>query len=136
MKSLKISKGAIMTWLTVMEYLCHKGPLVNISRSFPHITWCITRSTRRVPLVEQELRTLPRHLSSPSDFSGGGSCYSVFSFMCMFCRSLFFLLYFFLWSFCYLSFDLRLLITPLFGVFKFFLLPNSKLVDNCTLPQK
>ena len=89
MKSLKISKGAIMTWLTVMEYLCHKCPLVNISRSFPHITWCITRSTRRVPLVEQELRTHPRHLSSPSDFSGGGSCYSVFSFMGMFCRSLF-----------------------------------------------
>ena len=36
-----------------------------------------------------------------------GSCYSIFSFMCMFCRSLFVLLSF-SWPFCFLSFDLRL----------------------------
>jgi hypothetical protein len=29
-----------------------------------------------------------------------GSCYSIFSFMCMFCRSLFVLLYFFFWPLC------------------------------------
>jgi hypothetical protein len=39
----------------------------------PHsrlITGCVTRLTRRVPLVEQELHTLPEHLSSPPVFSG------------------------------------------------------------------
>jgi hypothetical protein len=43
-------------------------PLVVItSRSFPYsclVTGFITRLTRRVPLVEQELPTLPEHLSS------------------------------------------------------------------------
>ena len=60
-----------------------------------------------------------------------GSCYSIFSFKCMFCRSLFLLfpfvirfkcmfyrslfvfLSFFLWPLCCLSFDLRILITLL-----------------------
>ena len=41
--------------------------------------------------MDQELLTVPEHLSSPSVFSEG-SCYSIFSFMCMFCRSLFVLL--------------------------------------------
>ena len=47
--------------------------VVNTSRSFPHsrlITGFVTRLTRRVPLVEQELLTLPVHLSSPPVFSG------------------------------------------------------------------
>jgi len=42
-----------------------------------------------------ELRTLVSHLSSLQVFIGG-SCYSIFSFMCMFCGSLFVLLYCFL----------------------------------------
>ena len=43
-----------------------------------------------------------------------GSCYSIFSFMCMFCRLLFVLLSFFFWPLCCLSFfDLRVLFTPL-----------------------
>jgi len=43
-----------------------------------------------------------------------GSCYSIFSFMCMFCRSVFVLLSFFFWSLCFLYFsELRILITPL-----------------------
>ena len=71
----------------------------------------ITRLTRRVPLVEKELPTNPEHLSSPPVFSGG---YSIFSFMCMLWRSLFFLLYFFVWSLCCLFFfDIWILITPL-----------------------
>ena len=42
------------------------------------------------------------------------SCYSIFSFMCMFCRSLFVLLSFFFWPLCGLFFfELRILITPL-----------------------
>ena len=47
--------------------------VVNTSRSFPHswlITGFVTRLTRRVPLVEQELLTLPEHLSSSLVFSG------------------------------------------------------------------
>jgi len=61
--------------LTVMEYLCHKWPrlVVNTSRSFPR-SWLIigfvTRLTRRVSLVEQELLTLSEHLNSPPIFSG------------------------------------------------------------------
>jgi hypothetical protein len=79
--------------------------VVNISRSFPHsrlITGFVTRLTRWVPLVEQELLTLPEHL-----------CYSSFSFMCMFCRSLFFLLYFFFWPLLCLFFDIQILMYPL-----------------------
>ena len=43
------------------------------------------------------------------------SCYSIFSFMCLFCRSLFVLLSFFsFWPLCCLFFfDIRILITPL-----------------------
>ena len=41
--------------------------------------------------MDQELLTLPEQLSSPPVFKWG-SCYSIFSFMCMFCRSLFVLL--------------------------------------------
>jgi hypothetical protein len=69
--------------------------VVNTSQSFPHsrlITGFVPRLTRRVPLLEQELLTLPH------EFNLGfywGSCYSIFSFICMFFRSLFVLLYFF-----------------------------------------
>jgi hypothetical protein len=43
-----------------------------------------------------------------------GSCYSIFSFLCMFCRSLFVLLSFFFWPLhCLFFYDLRLLITLL-----------------------
>jgi hypothetical protein len=45
---------------------------VNTSRSLPHswlITGFVTRLTRRVPLVEQVLPTLPEHLSSLPVFS-------------------------------------------------------------------
>ena len=88
---------------------------VNTFRSFPHsrlITGFVTRLTRRVPLVEQELLNLPEHMSSPRDRFLVGFCYSIFSFMCMFCRSLFVLLYFFFWPLCCLFFfDIRILIT-------------------------
>jgi hypothetical protein len=54
--------------------------VVNTSRSFPHcwlISGFVTRLTRRVSLVEQELLTLPEHMRSTR----------VFSFICMFCWS-------------------------------------------------
>ena len=76
-----------------------------LSRSFPHsrlITGSVTRLTQWVPLVEQEHELTP------------GSCYAIFSFICMFCRSLFVLLYFFFWPLCCLFFfDIRILIAPL-----------------------
>jgi len=61
-------------------------------------------------LVEQDLLTLT---CLAPEFTPV-SCYSIFSFMCIFCRSLFVLLYFFFWPLCCLFFcDLRILITPL-----------------------
>ena len=42
-----------------------------------------------------------------------GSCCSIFSFMCMFCRSLFVLLHIFVWPLCCLSYDIWILNTPL-----------------------
>jgi hypothetical protein len=47
--------------------------VVNTSSSFPHswlITGFVTRLTRRVLLVEQEIPTFPEHLNSPPVFSG------------------------------------------------------------------
>jgi hypothetical protein len=50
-------------------------------------------------------------LSGATEFTHGfywGSCYSIFSFICMFCRSFFVLLYFFFWPLCCLFFfDIR-----------------------------
>ena len=51
-----------MTWLTDIEYLFHKWP--RICSTF------LTRLTRRVPLAEQELLTLPEHVISPPVFRG------------------------------------------------------------------
>jgi hypothetical protein len=59
-----------MTWLTAMEYLCHK---ISTSRSFPYswlITRFVTRWTRQVSLVERELLTLLEHECSPMVFIG------------------------------------------------------------------
>jgi hypothetical protein len=59
--------------------------VVNTSRSFPHsrlIIGFVTRLTRKVPLVEQELLTLPEHLSSPPVFSGVRVIRSLVLFVC------------------------------------------------------
>ena len=88
-------------------------PLVNASRSFPHswlVTGFVTRLIQRVSLVEHTLLTLQEHLSSYPDFSG---VVLLFSFLCMFCRSLFVLLSFYFWSLCFLFLYLRILIIPL-----------------------
>ena len=62
-----------MTWLTVMEYLCHKWSRIcsTCRKHFPVlssfmtqvITGFATRLTWWVPLVEQKLPTLPEHLA-------------------------------------------------------------------------
>jgi hypothetical protein len=72
--------------------------VVNTCRSFPHsqlITGFVTRLTRRVPLVEQELPTLPEHLSSPPVFSGVRVTRSLVLYVCFVDRCL---------SFCTFSF--------------------------------
>ena len=55
-----------------VTHLCKGTIVVNTSRSFPH-SWFLTRFATRltwwVPLVEQELLTLPEHMSSPPVFS-------------------------------------------------------------------
>jgi hypothetical protein len=69
------------------------------------------KSNMWVPLVEQELLTLPEHLSSPPVFSGVRVAQSCRCFVdhC-----------FFFWSLYYLSiFDLQLLNIPL-GIFEYF----------------
>jgi len=75
--------------------------VVNTSRSFPHsrlITVFVTRLTRRVPLVEQELLTLPEYRSSPpvfnlTFFARGRMCLNVQSMDISIRHLRFFLLY-------------------------------------------
>jgi hypothetical protein len=74
---------------------------------FSSVSWC--------PLVEQELPTLPENMSSPLIFSEVRVARSLL-FSVVFCRSLFVLLSFFIWSLCYLFFfDLRILITWIYN---------------------
>ena len=78
-------------------------------RSFPH-SLLITRVTRWVPRVEQDLLTLPEHLSYPPVFSVARSLV----FCVVFCSSLFVLVFFFFWPLhCLSFFDVRLMIVPL-----------------------
>ena len=105
--------------------------IVNTSRSFPCswlITGFVTRLTRRVSLVKQELPTLPEHLSSPPVVSGVcvtrslvlyvffvDRCFVLFS--CGHCVVLLFTdsdyPFGILWPLCCLSFYLQILITRL-----------------------
>ena len=65
--------------------------VVSTFRPFPHswfVTGFVTRVTRRVPLVEQSLPTLPEHLSSLSVFREVSVTRSLVL-SAMFCRSLF-----------------------------------------------
>ena len=61
------------------------------------ITGFVTILTRRVPLVEQELLTLPEHLSSPPIFSGVRVTRSLVSYVCFVDHCLSFCAF----SFCY-----------------------------------
>ena len=66
-------------------------------------------------LVEQELLTLPDHLSSPPVFSEVLVTRSLV-YMCMLCRSLFVLFSYFFWPLCCMYFfDLQILITSPLG---------------------
>jgi hypothetical protein len=71
--------------MTVDVFLCRNHKL---NLSFPHsrlITGFITKVTRWVPHVEQELLSLPEHLDL--DFGGNRVARSLV-FLVMFCRSL------------------------------------------------
>ena len=83
--------------------------VVNTSRSFPHswlITWFVTRLTRQVSLVEQELLTLPEHMSSPPVFSGVRVTRSLVLYVCFVYRCL---------SFCSFSFGHCVLCPSIYG---------------------
>ena len=106
--------GISVSQMTMHGYV----PLVvNTSRSFPHsrlITGFVTRITRRMPLVEQELPTLPEHR-----FLVGFVLLDLYSLCVCFADRC---LSFFFWPLCCLFFfDIRILIT---------LLASSNLVDN------
>ena len=98
-----------------MEHLCHKYVLlfINTSQSFPHlwlITGLVTIVTRQVPLMEQELLTLPEHLSSSPFITRVRVTWSLVLCVCFVdhCLSFFF------WLLCCLFFlDWRILITSL-----------------------
>jgi hypothetical protein len=69
---------------------------VNTSPYFPHswlITGFVTRLTRRVSFVEQELLTLSEHLSSPPGFSGVPVTRSAGLYVCFVDRCLSFVLF-------------------------------------------
>ena len=73
---------------------------------------CRLTVTRQLSHVEQELLTLPEHLSSHPVF-GGVRVARFLVFCVVFCRSSLVILYFFFWPLCCLSFlDLPILITP------------------------
>ena len=95
--------------------------VINTSRSFPHswsITGFVTRLTRRVPLVEQEIPTLPEHPSSPPIFSWVRVSRSLV--LWVFCRLLFVLFSFGHCALCFSStYGFWL---PPFGIFKLFLI--------------
>jgi len=77
------------------------------------MTGFVTRLTHRVSLVEQELLTLPEHMSVHPVISEVHVARSLI--LCvMFCRSSFVILSISFWLLCCLSFfDVRILITPL-----------------------
>ena len=104
-----------MTWLTVMEYICYKCPRIcsTCRKHFPAfprswlVTGFVTGLIRWVSLVEQELLTLPQHLSSPPVCSGVRVTRSLVLYVCFVDRCL----YFFVWPLFCLFFDIRILIT-------------------------
>ena len=91
--------------------------MVSTSRSSPHtclITGFVTRLTRQVSLVEQELLTILEHLSSPPVFSGVCVTRSLVLCVCFVDRCL---------SFCTFSFGHCVVCSDYpFGIFKLFLI--------------
>ena len=103
-----------------MEYMCYKLPRIcsTCRKHFPVLSSFVTYH-RVCSQINTTGVTSGAGTACPSgapDFTPGfywGLCYSIFSFICMFCRSLFVLLYFFFWPCCLFFFDIWILITPL-----------------------
>ena len=103
------------SWRSVyMEYMCHKWPWIcsTNSKRFQVLShsWFfigfVTRAIRRVALVEQELLTLPEHLSAPPVSSGIRVTRSLV--LCaIFCRSLFVPMSSFCWLLCCLKIRIK-----------------------------
>ena len=102
--------------------------VVRTSPSVPHswlITGFVTSLTRPVPLVDQELPTLPKHLSSPPVFSGVRVTRSLVLYVCFVDRCLSFCTFFFgHWAVC--SSSIYGFWLPPFGIFKLFSHINTK----------
>jgi hypothetical protein len=123
--SVHITTHVFLIWIllmTIQHYVINFVYVTNDHRYVPLVvstcrsfsrSWLITRVTRQVSLVEQELPTLLEHLSSLPDFREVHVAWSLV-FCVMFCRSLFVLMSFIFWPLCCLSFfDLQIMITPL-----------------------
>jgi hypothetical protein len=110
-----------MTWLTAMEYLCHKLPRIcsTCRKHFPVLSSFMTyyRIFNYINTTGVTSGAGTVYPSGAPEFTPcfkWGSCFSIFSFICMFYRSLFVRLYFFFWPLCYLFFfGMRILIAPL-----------------------
>jgi hypothetical protein len=103
---------ATMTWLTVMKYLCPKRPRIcsTCRTHFPVLSSFATyyRVCKKSNTTGATSGTGIAYPSGAPEFT---SCYSILSFICMFYRSLFVLLYFFFWPLCcLLFFVIRILI--------------------------
>ena len=104
----------------------HNGQKKKVQKGKEDIYWIGAETTNRslltsVSLVEQELLTLPEHLSSPPGFIGVRFTRSLVLHICFVDRCLSF------WSLCCLFFfDLRILINPLvFSNSSYVLCPSS-----------
>ena len=89
---------------------------------------------RRVPLVEQELLTLPEHLRSPQVFSGVPVTRSLVLYVCFVGRCLSFCTFFFWPEYCLFFFDIRILITPLVSSYRYLdqrILSMDSRENNC-----
>jgi hypothetical protein len=131
--SLRKFSVATMTWLTDMEYLCHKWQRIcstwkNKQQSTKHTHKTKDRVTRTLPKTGVDLECSERVSNScstsdtrrvklaanPVISHERGKDREVFTTSGTYpLRLLFVFLYFFLWLLCCLSFDLRILITSL-----------------------
>ena len=106
----------LFTWVLLCVHLTFNIILQSSYTEF------VTRLKRWLPIVQQDLPTLPEHLISPLVFSGVFYVYVL--------QILFVLLSLFFWPLCCRSFfDLRLLFTPLVS-------SNSSYIKNLTITKR
>ena len=128
------------TWLTVVEYLSQMTRICSTYRKHFLILSSFMTYHRIFNQINTTDVTSGAGTAGAPEFTPGfqwSSCYSIVSFMCMSCRSLFVLLYFFFWPLCCLSFfDLRILITPLGSSNSFYnktMMKNVKMATSTKL---